>query len=879
MNLRHFIRDCTLVFSAAILASLPSQSDGGELAHRYELVAPPKNGLLSNSVIDIIEHNGAVWLATGKGINFSNNNGLSWQFYNTSNGLVSDNVSALYSSGNRLWTGTNHEETVSNQLVTASDGVSYTDNDGDTWTTIDFNSTGQNINFVTGGNRTIFDITGANNRLEGPNNDWVFFAAFAGGFLASRDGGINWRRIFPSTADSAQYYAGGQPSLENRYFSAVADTTHHDSLLVWTGTAGGVFQYVFSPNDKKLYIRGVNRLAVCDSCLTTNSLFLGGTSGVAVGRRSGSPFFTRTVVDGLPGPNVTAIIPFADRLFVGTSDNIAVNSTGLAISADGGNSYSVPWIQPAIGTKRIISDFASIDSRLYLAGQQNGLLVTGDTGSTWTRILIDSAQAGSAVNTVNALKALGDTLYVGTDTGFAALYLDPAGSIDSLTRFAFVEDANGSTKIIRIAIQQFSDTATPTLIDSTAIWLVHRPATVLGNPTVTFSLDRGASFMPRIVPPTNDLSFVGDTIFVLTNVGVRYFVSLADEINDPYTIIDSLDASLRYTQTDTINTGIVLGDTIYFATQNGIAISVNRGKKYKIHRANFDSLRADQTLNHTFANSARIAPDTTIAFGILGDFNPAIGVQYRGPDSTADIWVSGRPVSSGGDGISRGRFKSAIDSSSGFVDTLMRLEWDIQYEEDFAWNFGFRNDTIFAATNIGLLRYVENRVGSKWDTIPLVNSTTNEPLLDPETAIFAAEVIGDYLWVGTGDGTIRILLTDTALTDQRLFGVVDSTTPSNEVYAYPVPFSPSRGGSIDFHFTVENAGNVTIEVYDFAMNLVARPIDNLFYSAGIYPNGSSQGRTWDGLNGKGEIVAVGVYYFKVLTDSGERRWGKLAVIP
>ena len=78
---------------------------------------------------------------------------------------------------------------------------------------------------------------------------------------------------------------------------------------------------------------------------------------------------------------------------------------------------------------------------------------------------------------------------------------------------------------------------------------------------------------------------------------------------------------------------------------------------------------------------------------------------------------------------------------------------------------------------------------------------------------------------------------------------------------------------------VPRDAHVTLEIYDFAMNLVARPIDNVFYTAGTYPDGMSQGRFWDGRNGRGDVVAVGVYYFKVGYSTGEVRWGKLAVTP
>ena len=87
------------------------------------------------------------------------------------------------------------------------------------------------------------------------------------------------------------------------------------------------------------------------------------------------------------------------------------------------------------------------------------------------------------------------------------------------------------------------------------------------------------------------------------------------------------------------------------------------------------------------------------------------------------------------------------------------------------------------------------------------------------------------------------------------------------------------GGEVDFRFVVDQDANVTVEVYDFAMNQVARPIDNVFYPAGHYPNGGYPRVTWDGRNGDGELVAVGVYYFRVEYSTGDVRWGKLAVIP
>jgi flagellar hook assembly protein FlgD len=94
-----------------------------------------------------------------------------------------------------------------------------------------------------------------------------------------------------------------------------------------------------------------------------------------------------------------------------------------------------------------------------------------------------------------------------------------------------------------------------------------------------------------------------------------------------------------------------------------------------------------------------------------------------------------------------------------------------------------------------------------------------------------------------------------------------------------VPYSHVQNEVVEFRFVLESDADVTIEIYDYAMNLVKRVVDNESFAAGFYPTAGFGRRTWDGLNGEGIKVAVGVYYFKVELSTGDIRWGKLAVIP
>lgn len=806
-------------------------------------VNAPRDGLLSNTIIDIVKHQGDIWLATGKGLSVSRDGGITWEAIDEADGLVSSNVSAIASIGNRLWVGTNNTGPVGDGIAIFSDGVSYSDDRGATWTQVNFTSTGQNIANVIGGNRTPFDLTGADDQL---GQDYVFFAAFAGGLLGSRDGGTTWRRIFPSSADSVQYVTEPVPSLVNRYFSCAIDTSHTDSVFLWAGTAGGLLQYIFASPKSKFSISRTTAITRCADCADSTRLFVGGTSGISVAKVTGAPFVTRTSDDGLPANStISSMIRFGGKLFAGTFNAATQVSTGLVRSDNDGTSFQLQIFPEFIGLGHVIRDFAVIDHRLYAAFEA-GICVSSDTGQTWSLVQVLPGDPDNGFNTAQSLASIDDTLYVGTDTGFAALYLNGSGGVDSTTQISFAENATSSRKVRRVRIQPFVEASVPKL----AYWLSTSPATVNGAPQVVYSVDRGQNWDTKAAPVTNEILFKADSVILLTAIGARLTT------RDPLTtvtaisIADSVSSGVTLSN-DSLLSGYVQGDTIIIGSHRGLAISPTAGRNFKVFRANTDPLRPDFVLNYI------------AGFGISGDFVPAIGVQYH-DSGPASIWLSTRPVTSGDIAVNRLVF-----------DTGRAVTLDTFVLDDFAWNFGFAGDTAYLACNTGLFQVVDSTI----DTLSIFPVGGGDPLVNPEATFFAVQPIDTNLWVGTDDGTLRYRLGGALPSNPSLVAKVDLTSPPDEVYAFPVPFSPGRGGTVDFHFTVEQAGSVNLEIYDFAMNLVARPIDGVVYAAGSYPNGSQQGRTWDGTNGKGEVVAVGTYYIKVTVNDGDPRWGKLVVIP
>jgi hypothetical protein len=108
------------------------------------------------------------------------------------------------------------------------------------------------------------------------------------------------------------------------------------------------------------------------------------------------------------------------------------------------------------------------------------------------------------------------------------------------------------------------------------------------------------------------------------------------------------------------------------------------------------------------------------------------------------------------------------------------------------------------------------------------------------------------------------------------------STGLKETYAVPGIVSSGVSQTV-FAYSLSKASDVTISIYDWNMNLVKNVIVNRPRTAGKddpLGNGRSTNRkedSWDGTNGMGKRVAVGVYYFKITAKSGERSFGKIVV--
>ncbi|SYZ73896.1 exported hypothetical protein [Candidatus Zixiibacteriota bacterium] len=802
----------------------------------------PLEGLSNNTVIDIITHKGDIWLATGKGMSYTEDGGNTWKYFGKQNGLVSEDMSAIYSDdiNGRLWVAPNHTIEVGGTTYLYADGLAYTDDKGLNWDTL-------MIPGSYGPQSSIYDITGY--------DSLIFCASWAGGLFGSFDGGHTWKHIYYSIQDSIN----GTSSLRNLYFSAVLDTYHQDSIVLWAGTAAGLIRYIYAPAYAKPSSNNNFFIGSGDGYI-----YFSGDSGlsrlnydsISHSERWHSAF----IADGLPGRAVSAASTFGGRVFAGTLDSAGGIGTGLAVSDDSGLTFHTNYngLGELIGAGKYPVDFAAIKNRLYLAGLGAGLFVSSDTGKNWQKIYVDSLNMDPADgrNVVNALYADSLNLLVGTDSGVVILFLDTAGIIDS-ARFAPQFSwghgpAHGPTT--RLKIQKFFNGGGT--LDSSVIWAINQPRdTIVDSSAVFRSSDYGLTWRTDADYLTGrrflDIDFIDASIYI---VGYDTWLISPNGVNwygQPGLVIsDSLKPTVSLNKSY-IRAIKIINDTIYLASSKGLAVAPAGSNNWHIVQANTNPTHFDRTDLYTSESGQ-----------LTGNFVTALRIQnLLGGEK---LWITSQPA----DSVSYTGINTASLDGSG---------WERKDSGTVCWNYDFYQDEIFAATDAGLL-YSANG-GNSWDTISIAGTLANSvpPVpyaIGTDQAAYAVRVVGDTLWVGTSDGVAKIALAEIQESNWSIYRVVD---PSKDIYAYPVPFSPYSGGALYFRYPLAHNAGVSISVYDFAMNLVKDVMKSEYRIGG--PDAAYAIDKWDGRNGKGDIVAAGIYYFKVALSTGEVYWGKLAIVP
>lgn len=247
---------------------------------------------------------------------------------------------------------------------------------------------------------------------------------------------------------------------------------------------------------------------------------------------------------------------------------------------------------------------------------------------------------------------------------------------------------------------------------------------------------------------------------------------------------------------------------------------------------------------------------------ISGNFVVALGVQEYG--GVEYIW--GATVNAEDPEEQRG---VSVSDDGGFT-------WRTSLLGVFAHNFAFDDSVVYVAADQGLFKSLD--FGRTWARYAEIrDNTSGSTYLSEE--LFAAGVGDNHtLWAGGPDGVAQT--SDDGMNWRILRGTVRPGAEGEpRTFAYPSPFSPQRhnllrdDGHIRFEYSTTKATNVTVRVYNFAMEVVAEVV-----SGKARPGAGTYFEIWNGRNGRGEVVANGVYFYSVQLDGEGTYWGKFIVM-
>jgi hypothetical protein len=251
---------------------------------------------------------------------------------------------------------------------------------------------------------------------------------------------------------------------------------------------------------------------------------------------------------------------------------------------------------------------------------------------------------------------------------------------------------------------------------------------------------------------------------------------------------------------------------------------------------------------------------------ISGNFVVAIASQKYGGKNI--IWAATIETTSATEDTSEFRGISWSEDQG--------FSWRTALRGEFAHNFAFDDSVVYVATNNGLFKSIDG--GETWALFPgIVNQTGSRQILSDE--FFAVGVsAGHTFWVGSPDGLAKT--SDNGFS-WEIFQTFEPTGKegSPRTYAYPNPFSPNVHNKLDgighvrFQYNTTKSTQVTIKIYNFAMEFVTTVVENK-----PRPANDDFYEIWDGRDARGLQVDNGIYFYRIDLEGEGTFWGKLIVL-
>jgi hypothetical protein len=813
------------------------------LAFRNFSLEDPYSGLAGNSVTDIVYDGKNIWVATGDGLSRTSDGGNTWWSYDKNNGLNADEVSALAFSDSSLWVAVSYSKLYQGELWSYGVGFNATYDAGNSFHSL----IPEQANFIA---KLAYDIAIVDST--------VWAACWAGGLIKTKDKGASWENVFTDSLAKVDYEQGSYQLLRNRFFSVVADTSPSKDQMVKNEISDIAF-------DGKYFWLG-----------TPDGLKLSADSG-----KNWVKFDTTTIPTWQLNSN--KIISLADKdstLWVGTgyfrkiAEDSVLSGTGFNKIINRGQSVLSLRPSQASGDSMLPLDIFLVDSTVWAACLNGGLIRTkyeyyGEDTLIWENIFVDSLAEKDYKEGhyqllrnrffsvfVDTTKPDSMIVWSGTASGIYKFIYTNSDAFDTVINYNSFDNSLSGDLVASLNIQNYNG--------KKIIWAATQ-ALHSGISGVSKSTDEGNSWTTCLLGEKAwSFAFRDSIVYAATNSGLKKSSDYGGSWED-VSIYDYEDG-YRFILPE-FRSILVSDNSIWAGSKDGAAYSFDSGGKWKVLKF-FLSYKlaiwagtaagiykfiftegdsANKVLGYSYyADSSTISGDFVVSLGLQNLKNKKI------------VWAGTQPAYEGSYGLSR----STDDGET----------WEIFLPGDKVWNFDFDDSVVWAATSSGLKR--SRDYGKNWDVFTYMTDSvrSDQKVLSPE--YLAVKVIKDTVWAGNADGLVKF--NKNAPVD-TLGGVFRSyvhigTEKTPEAYAYPNPFSPEMTGPVRIHFKPKQDGEVTIKIYDFAMNLVTTVMDK------ETKEGRGEYDTfWDGKNDKGDLVANGVYFFK-LEAKGQTEWGKVVVI-
>jgi hypothetical protein len=167
------------------------------------------------------------------------------------------------------------------------------------------------------------------------------------------------------------------------------------------------------------------------------------------------------------------------------------------------------------------------------------------------------------------------------------------------------------------------------------------------------------------------------------------------------------------------------------------------------------------------------------------------------------------------------------------------------------------------------------------------NTTVNpRPQQIDDIAFIPTHDSTGHLYIATADGLFSYRAEVPGMTTDTLSYTVRPTKTIaaglSQTYALPGILTNGSSGLATyttFVYKLTRDANVTIEVFDYNMQLTRLVINNQPRKASTTTGRSTNAALdiWNGTNDAGRMVAPGVYYYKITASTGERSFGKIVV--